>query len=144
MKHPYFYHTSWVTKTQICYTVEALHYAQAAFLISIVTVQWADLIITKTRALSLGQQGMTNWHANASLLFETCLVIVFSYLPWLNLVFGTRMIAFPHFMIPALSWFCIMFFYDEMRKLYIRRGMRKDRKANKTVYDGWIARNTYY
>ena len=144
MVHPKFYHTSWVTKTQICYTVEALHYAQGAFLIAIVAVQWDDLVITKTRALSLGQQGMTNWNANASLLFETILIIFISYLPWLNLVLGTRMVAFPHFMIPALSWFSIIFFYDEIRKFYVRRGMRKDPKANRTMYDGWLARNTYY
>ena len=51
---PKFYHTSWMSKTQICYTVEGLHYAQSAFLTSIITVQWADLIISKTRTLSIG------------------------------------------------------------------------------------------
>merc|ERR1712227_107469 len=32
-----------------------------AFFVSIVIVQWADLIICKTRKLSVFQQGMTNW-----------------------------------------------------------------------------------
>merc|ERR1711963_1394004 len=32
-----------------------------AFFVSIVVVQWADLIICKTRKLSVFQQGMTNW-----------------------------------------------------------------------------------
>jgi hypothetical protein len=87
---------------------------------------------------------MTNWNANAALLFETVMIIIISYLPWINIVLGTRMVAFPHFMIPALSWFSIIFFYDEIRKFYVRKGMRKDPKAMRTMYDGWLARNTYY
>lgn len=38
---------------------EALHYAQCAYFVSIVVVQWADLVICKTRMNSLYHQGMT-------------------------------------------------------------------------------------
>merc|ERR1711971_924168 len=40
-----------------------------AFLVSIVVVQWADLIICKTRKLSVFHQGMSNWFMNFGLFF---------------------------------------------------------------------------
>lgn len=42
-----------VSDHQICYTTEALKYAQGAFLISVVVSQWINLLICKTRSLSL-------------------------------------------------------------------------------------------
>merc|ERR550534_3655614 len=42
-----------------------------AFLVSIVVVQWADLIICKTRKNSVFQQGMKNHFMNFGLFFET-------------------------------------------------------------------------
>ena len=51
---PNFYKWSYITKSQICYTIEASHYAQSAFFASIIVMQWADLIVSKTRSLSLG------------------------------------------------------------------------------------------
>ena len=44
------------THVQICYTSEALFYAQTAYFISIIMTQWANCIICKTRALSISQQ----------------------------------------------------------------------------------------
>jgi hypothetical protein len=55
-----FYRYSNESGTQICWTTEALRYAQDAYLVSIVTVQWAGLLACKTRNLSLAQQGMIN------------------------------------------------------------------------------------
>ena len=40
-----------------------------AFFVSIVIVQWTDLIICKTRRLSVFQQGMKNWFLNFGLVF---------------------------------------------------------------------------
>ena len=54
------------------------------------------------------------------------------------------MIAFPHFMVPAITWFCLILFYDEVRKIHVRRGIRKDAKTGTTFYDGWLARNTLW
>jgi len=50
-----FYKYSVVSGAQICYTTEALRFAQGGYLVSIVCVQWADLMICKTRALSISQ-----------------------------------------------------------------------------------------
>jgi len=80
----------------VCYSTESLKMAQSGYLVSIVCVQWADLMICKTRNLSLSQQGMVNTFGNFGLFFETALVAVLCYVPPLNVALGTRAIAFPH------------------------------------------------
>merc|ERR1712091_766778 len=55
-----------------------------AFFVSIVVVQWADLIICKTRKNSVFQQGMKNHFMNFGLVFETLLAA------FLSSVFGQR------------------------------------------------------
>jgi len=138
-----FYRTSWYSGVQVCYTTEALRYAQGGYLVSIVCVQWADLMICKTRCLSIAQQGMVNRQANIALFFETALVALMCYIPWLNIIFTTRQNAFPHFAVPSFSFYCVIMAYDELRKIYVRRGIKKN-KRNRAKYTGWIARNTYY
>merc|ERR1711950_122520 len=50
----------------------------SAFFVSIVIVQWADLIICKTRKNSVFQQGMKNGMMNFGLVFETLLAAFLS------------------------------------------------------------------
>jgi hypothetical protein len=76
------------------------------------------------------------------LLFETSIGILLLYVPPLNSALGTRPIPSPHFVIPALVQFCLLFFYDEVRKIYVRLGILQE--GNKLRYVGWVARNTYY
>merc|ERR1711972_519240 len=52
-----------------------------AFFTSIVIVQWADLLICKTRRLSIFQQGMRNKIMIAGLFEETLLAAVLAYMP---------------------------------------------------------------
>jgi hypothetical protein len=138
-----FYSHSAVSTVQVCYTTEALRYAQGGYLVSIVCVQWSDLMISKTRALSISQQGMVNNNANVALFFETALVAILCYVPFFNLPLGTRQIAFPHFAVPSFSFFCVIMAYDELRKIFLRRGIRKS-KRGRASYIGWVVRNTYY
>ena len=126
----------------VCYSTEALKYAQSGYLCSIVTVQWADLMICKTRNLSLSQQGMINRMGNFGLFFETALVALLCYVPFLNTALGTRQIPFPHFCVPSFSFFAVIFFYDEWRKIFLRNGM--ERIDGKLKLKGWIVQNTYY
>lgn len=142
--YPSFYWQQQLRNTQICYSADALKNAQTAFLVSIINVQQADLLISKTRTLSLGQQLMINNQANFGLFFETALIAILVYVPWIGDVLGTRMLAFPHFMAPSLAWFTIIVFYDEVRKIHSRRGMRKSKSTGVMMYDGWLARNTIY
>lgn len=126
----------------ICYSSEALKMAQSGYLVSIVCVQWADLMICKTRNLSLSQQGMINHFGNFGLFFETALVAILLYVPFLNVALGTRPIPFAHFAVPSFSFFVAIFFYDELRKIWLRNGMT--REAGQLKLTGWIVQNTYY
>lgn len=142
-KYPRFYKYSYMSNGYpICYTTESLKFAQSAYLVGVVCAQWACLMITKTRNLSLSQQGMVNGFGNFGLVFETVLVGALCYVPFLNVALGTRQLAFPHFMVPSLSFFAATFFYDELRKIWLREGMV--RVDGKLRLRGWIAQNTYY
>lgn len=111
----------------------ALAHAQTAFFISIIVVQWADLISCKTRTLSLQQQGMRNGWMNFGLMFETVLGCALCYIEPINTPLGTRPLAFVHWL-PALPFSILILTYDEIRKWLIR-SLGKD---------NWVQRNTYY
>jgi len=145
---PAFWRQSWITNNQICYTTEALKFAQGGYLISIVCVQWADLMICKCRSLSISQQGMVNKFGNFGLFFETALVAILSYVEALNIGLGTRHVAPPHFAVPSFTFFCVIMFYDEFRKNMLRAGVETTKDVetglDQKKYVGWIAQNTYY
>ena len=136
------YKQSVISEWPICYSTEALKFAQSGYLVSIVCVQWADLMICKTRNLSLAQQGMINVFGNFGLFFETALVAILLYVPGLNIALGTRQIPPAHFAVPSFSFFTAIFFYDELRKIWLRGGMVRDQGRLKLK--GWIVQNTYY
>ena len=81
---------SHISERPICYSTEALKYAQAGYLVSIVTVQASGLISCKTRNLSLYQQGMINKMGNFGLFSEFALVSFLLYVKPLNMALGTR------------------------------------------------------
>jgi len=140
---PFFYTASYSSEWHpVCYSTEALKYAQSGYLASIVCVQWADLMICKTRNLSLSQQGMVNMFGNFGIFSETALVAILCYVPPFNVALGTRMIAFPHFLVPSFSFFTAIFLYDEVRKIWLRQGMV--REDGRLRLRGWVVQNTYY
>merc|ERR1711953_1528485 len=103
-----------------------------AFFVSIVIVQWADLIICKTRRNSVFQQGMKNHFLNFGLIFETCLAAFLSYCPGMDK--GLRMYPLKlTWWFPALPFSATIFIYDEVRKFLLRRNP-----------GGWVERETYY
>lgn len=114
------------------YQREALAYAQTAYFISIVVVQWADLLIAKTRKLSIFNQGLNNRFMNFGLLFETVLGAILVYAPFLNAVFGTRPLHILHWF-PGVPLSILIFVYDEVRKSLMRQSP-----------GGWIDTFTYW
>jgi len=125
---------------------EALHHAQGAYFISIVVVQWADLLLCKTRWLSLRTQGMGNSVMNFGLFFETLLGGWLCYQPGINIALGTRNIRFTHWL-PGIPWSCFIFTYDEIRKYLMRSTSPEsiDKGTGQIVrVKGWLERNTYY
>jgi len=103
-----------------------------AFFVSIVIVQWADLIICKTRRNSIVHQGMKNWVLNFGLVFETLLAAFLSYTPGME----TALRMYPlkiNWWIPAIPFSIAIFVYDEMRRFILRRNP-----------GGWVELETYY
>jgi len=111
---------------------DALIATQTAVFVAIIVVQWADLLICKTRLLSLFQQGMWNYVLNFGLFSETALALVITYTPYLGPALGTRPLR-PEWWFPATPFSVFIFVYDELRKLWIR-----------TYPGGWIQKVTYY
>ncbi|TFK04861.1 Sodium/potassium-transporting ATPase subunit alpha-1 [Platysternon megacephalum] len=103
-----------------------------AFFVSIVVVQWADLVICKTRRNSVFQQGMKNKILIFGLFEETALAAFLSYCPGMD-------VALRMYPLKPSWWFCafpyslLIFVYDEVRKLIIRRSP-----------GGWVEKETYY
>ncbi|CAF3808447.1 unnamed protein product [Rotaria sordida] len=105
----------------------------AAFLASIIIVQMANLLICKTRRLSLFQQGLrTNMFVNFCLIFMPVVAVLLIYIPGLNrAIFLERL--------QPLWWLCpipfalMIFGYDEIRKFFIRK-----------YPEGWVAKETYH
>eukprot|EP00808_Paulinella_micropora_P003061 g82786.t1 len=122
---------------------QALAHAQCAYFISIIVVQWADLVACKTRKLSLLQQGMRNGILNAGLAFETGLGAFLCYVTPLNQPLGTRPIRFVHWL-PAMPFSIIILLYDEVRK-YLLRNLPpvKDEKTGK-LKPNWVDEYTHY
>ena len=108
----------------------------------IVVTQWSNLLICKTRKLSLSQQNLKNKMGNWAIFCPLIILTILVYTPGIQLAFGTRPLARPHFNIPRFMYYPIIFFYDEVRKIYVRKGIVKEKNVLK--YKGWIARNTYY
>lgn len=75
---------------------------------------------------------MTNWPLNGAILLELAVAAIIVYVPYLQLVLGTRFIA-PQWWVAPLPFVVFIFIYDELRKLIIRRRP-----------GGWVERNTYY
>jgi len=85
-----------------------------------VEAQWTDLLISKTRNVSLLTQGMTNWVLNSSLLFETLLALFLIYLPQLPTYIDIYPLE-PQWWVPALPFALLILFLDEFRRFAIRR-----------------------
>uniref|UniRef100_G3TY16 Sodium/potassium-transporting ATPase subunit alpha n=1 Tax=Loxodonta africana TaxID=9785 RepID=G3TY16_LOXAF len=104
-----------------------------AFFVSIVVVQWADLIICKTRRNSVFQQGMKEQDLIFGLFEETALAAFLSYCPGMD-------VALRMYPLKPSWWFCafpysfLIFVYDEIRKLILRRNPGA----------GWVEKETYY
>lgn len=86
---------------------------------------------------------MVNNYSNFGLCFETVLIILIVYVPFLNIPLATRQLAFPHIGIIVAPWFILMILYDETRKIFIRLGTIKV-SGQRLKYAGWAARNTFY
>ncbi|KAG2438556.1 hypothetical protein HXX76_005107 [Chlamydomonas incerta] len=115
------------------YQKNVLSQGQTAYFVAVVMNKVIAALISKTRKLSIFQQGVRN---NKFMLFgfvfEACLVVLISYVPPLNVVFSTGPLAGLHWLC-GIPFFLLCFVYDEGRKAAMRRWP-----------GGWVERLTYW
>merc|ERR1719277_1549291 len=102
------------------------------FFTAIVIVQWADVIICKTRRLSIFQQGMKNKILIAGLFEETLLATTLAYMPGTDAMLRMYPLEWSWWFVP-MPFSLIIFCYDETRKFLIRK-----------TPGGWVEQETYY
>jgi magnesium-transporting ATPase (P-type) len=124
---------------------EALKYAQTSGFTTIIVVQWADLMICKTRWLSIADQGMVNPLMNFGLLFETILGSLMCYFTPLGAALNTRPLRFSHWF-PGMPFCIFIFLYDECRKWLMRKTDKAEIAEDNTLkkVGVWLKENTYY
>ncbi|KAL3887086.1 hypothetical protein ACJMK2_027042 [Sinanodonta woodiana] len=104
-----------------------------AFFVSIVITQWADLLIRKTRRLSLFQQGMKNHYLTFALFFETALAAFLTYCPGMEEALKMLYLR-ASWWFPAFPFTLLILVYDEIRKLILRH----------SPPGGFVERETYF
>jgi len=104
-----------------------------AFFTSIVIVQWADVLICKTRRLSIFQQGMRNKVMIAGLFEETLLAAVLAYTPGTDVALRMYPLEWHWWLVP-MPFSLLIFIYDEVRKYLLRT----------QPAGGWVEQETYY
>ncbi|OQR68806.1 sodium/potassium-transporting ATPase subunit alpha-like, partial [Tropilaelaps mercedesae] len=115
------------------YRRKALEFTcHTCFFVTIVIVQWADLLICKTRRNSIFQQGMRNQVLNFSLVFETALAAFLTYCPGMEQALRMYPLRFNWWLF-GLPFAMVIFIYDEIRRLIIRQHP-----------GGWVENETYY
>ncbi|XP_062373486.1 sodium/potassium-transporting ATPase subunit alpha-1-like isoform X2 [Sardina pilchardus] len=105
---------------------------QTAFFISIVVVQWTNLIICKTRRNSFFQEGIANKVVIFGLNVATVLAVLLSYTPGMDAILKMYPVKLQWWLC-AFSYALLIFIYDEIRKLILRSSP-----------GGWVERETYY
>merc|ERR1719427_1498742 len=103
-----------------------------AFFVAIVIAQWTDVIISKTRRLSLLQQGMWNMMLNFGICFETAVAAILQYTPGLNEGLRLRPMNFLWWL-PALPFALAILIFDETRRYIMRHNP-----------GGFVEQDTYY
>ena len=133
------YQISPISNRPVCYSTEALKYAQTAFFFGIVCGQLYNSLALKTNKASVMYQGLKNVPLILGWVTEFSLCLFLAYIRPINQVFGTRDVTFQHFIIPgALSAFTLLF-WEECRKWLIRHFPTDDPK-----HPNWFERNVRY
>ena len=131
------------TGERVCYTTEALKYAQYAFFLAVVCVQWSNLVIVKTKKISIIEHGFRNRVSWWGLISETVISLMIGFIPGVNVSLGGRPLHFLHWFFPAMPAFILIIIYDETRKLIIRNVNNKHKKLGIDKI-GWVELNTLY
>eukprot|EP01016_Furgasonia_blochmanni_P003928 TRINITY_DN11535_c0_g1_i1.p1 TRINITY_DN11535_c0_g1~~TRINITY_DN11535_c0_g1_i1.p1 ORF type:complete len:531 (-),score=133.27 TRINITY_DN11535_c0_g1_i1:120-1652(-) len=120
----------------ICYTTEALKYAQTAVFFSVVLIQWSNVFSSKTRRLSIWLQGNKNFVMIFGIASETVFTFILAYIYPIGTALGTRDVIFIHYGLAALPVSILLMVHDEIRKWLIRHWPAPKDRPN------WFERNS--
>ena len=62
--------------------------------------------------------------ANLSYIVEFAFACILIYVKAINTALNTRSIASPHFAVPGMIFAVLIFYFDEWRRILVRRGMK--------------------
>lgn len=91
----------------------------SAYFVALVTMQLFNVVICKTRRLSIFQHGMQNWAINFAMVFELGLVALLIYCPGIDDTLNMHPLKF-NWWLPAIPFAVLLFAYEESRKIIIR------------------------
>lgn len=106
--------------------------AQTAYFVSTCWTQISDVIICKTRRISLFKKGMKNHVLNASIVVDLIAALVVTYVPWCNKIFSTEPLDWYDFFL-AVPFMVLMIGGDELRRYIIRNNLSE-----------FVEKETYY
>lgn len=103
------------------YQQKTLHTAQSAYFVAVVLGKLMTVLTSKTRKLSLFQQGvMNNRFMLYGIVFTASLAVLLVYVPFLNTVFATAFLPSEYWLL-GIPWCLLLFTYEETRKWFMRR-----------------------
>jgi sodium/potassium-transporting ATPase subunit alpha len=102
-----------------------LEIAQTSFFAAVVVAQMFTLVVTKTRMLSVFQQGLSNAAVLVSLAAELVIAVGLVYIPVFHRGLNVRPLSLIEWIL-ALPFAVFILVYDEMRKSLIRRHLYRE------------------
>lgn len=106
--------------------------SQTAYFVAVCWTQISDVIICKTRRISIVKKGMNNHVLNISIVIDLISAVCMSYLPLCHELFSTENIAYSDFFL-AVPFMIFMICMDETRRYIIRNNISE-----------WLEKETYY
>jgi len=125
-----------ISNVPVCFTPDALKYAQTAFFISIVISQMSNSLACKTIHQSFIFSGMSNFLLLFGYCSEIALCLILAFARPLNVALNTRDVIFIHFGIPSIPFSIYLLLYHEVRKILI-----KTVKPSNPNKPNWFERN---
>jgi sodium/potassium-transporting ATPase subunit alpha len=127
------------TGLPVCFSTEALKYAQTGFYLSVALCQFSLIFVVKTRRQSFMTSGLTNF----SMIFGFASIIIvclfICYFEPFNNGLNSREVIFLHWGLPSIPLGIYMLLYDEVRKYFVRNS-----KAPADKPSNWFERNTVW
>lgn len=123
----------------VCFTTEAVKYAQSGYFYSNFIGQLFNNIICKTRRESVFTQGMHNMNMYFGMTTEIMIGFILGYVYPINIVFGSRDNIFMHYGIIAVPVSLLILLLEEVRR-YLLRTLPPDEKGR----PNWFERCTLW